>query len=162
MKSLFFLLVIILPAMAIAQDSTKKNLLSEGTLVSLQLLKEINSSSANIGDILEFETTEPIIVGDRVIVPKGTKASGRVTEVEPRKIGGRAGKLNFTINYVNLLSGKVIKLNSEQKGVGKNKTGTAIAEAVLLSPLFLLKKGKTIKFEKGQLFKAFVEKDSEI
>lgn len=94
--------------MVISQDSAKKNPPSEGTLVSLQLLKEMNSSSANIGDILEFETTEPIIVTDRVMIPKGTKASGKVIEVEPRKIGGRAGKLSFTINYLNLLNGKVI------------------------------------------------------
>ena len=162
MKKLFFLATLIIPSILFAQDSTKTITISEGTIISLQLLQEINSKSANVGDILEFETNEPVIIGDRVIIQKGTKAYGKVTEAAPRKIGGKAGKLNFTIDYLNLPSGKIIKLSSEQRGNGKNKTGAAVAEAILLTPFFLLKKGKNIKFEKGQIFKAFVEKDAEI
>lgn len=162
MKKLILVFAIMLPTLLMAQDSTKKVIISEGTIVSLQLLQDISSSSANVGDVLEFETNEPIIIDNMVVVPKGTKASGKVTEATPRKIAGKAGKLNFTIDYLNFANGKVIRLNSEQKGTGKNKTGTAIAEAVLLTPLFLLKKGKNIKFEKGQIFKAFVEKDTEL
>jgi hypothetical protein len=130
--------------------------------MTIQLLQEISSKTANVGDVLEFETIEPVIVGDRVLVQKGAKVTGKITEAERRKGMGKAGVLNFTIDYLNLPSGKIIKLTGEQKGQGKNKTGAAVAEAVLLTPLFLLKKGKNITFEKGQIFKAFVEKDYEL
>jgi hypothetical protein len=149
-------------ATAQSGDALAKTILYEGTILTLQLLQEISSKTANVGDVLEFETTEPVIVGDKVLVQKGAKVSGKITEAERRKGMGKAGILNFTIDYLNLPSGKIIKLSGEQKGKGKNKTGAAVAEAVLLTPLFLLKKGKNITFEKGQIFKAFVEKDYEL
>jgi hypothetical protein len=162
MKKVLLLFAIIFPSILMAQDSTKKVSISEGTVVSLKILQDISSKSANVGDILEFETNEPIIIGDKVIIPIGTKAFGKVTEAAPRKMAGKAGKLNFTISYLNLANGKVIKLSNEQKANGKNKAGAAVAEAVLLTPLFLLKKGKDVKFTKGQIFKAFVERDYEM
>ena len=143
-------------------DSITKVNVSEGTPVSLELLQDISSKTANVGDVLDFETNEPVIVGNRVLIPSGAKAFGKVTEVERRKGFGKAGKLNFTIDYLVLANGKVIKLRNEIKGVGKNKAGAAIAEAVILTPLFLLKKGKNVSFEKGTAFKVFVEQDYEL
>lgn len=147
-------------------DSTKpaasKKILYEGTIVTVKLLNEISSKTANEGDIIEFETTEPIIEGDRVLVQKGAKVSGQVTESAKAKGLGKAGKLNFTIDYLTVGSGKKVKLTSELKAEGKSKTGASVAQAVLLTPLFLLKKGKNIKFEAGHVFKVFVESDTEI
>ena len=161
MKNAILFVALCLPVFSKAQDSTK-TLLSEGTVISVQLLQDISSGSANTGDVLMFETLEPVIVADKIVVPKGAKVAGKVTEAVEKKGLGKAGKLNFSIDYLNLPNGKTVKLTSELKAAGKNKTGTAVAEAVLLTPLFLLKKGKDVKFSKGQVFKAFVEKDTVI
>ena len=124
------------------------------------LMQDISSSTANVGDILQFETTEPVIIGDKVLVHKGTKVTGKVTNSEKRKAMGKAGKLEFTIDYLNMPNGKNVRLTGEQKSDGKNKTGAAVAQAVLLTPLFLLKKGKNKKFDKGHIFQVFVEVDT--
>ncbi len=141
-------------------DSTK--ILYEGTVVTVQLMQDISSGTNNEGDIIAFEITEPVINGDKIIIPKGTKVTGTITESTKRKGMGKGGKLNFTIDYINMPSGKNIKLTSEIKQSGKNKAGAAVAQAVLLTPLFLLKKGKNIKFDKGNIFKAFIEKDTQL
>jgi hypothetical protein len=159
MKKIFVLVALILPVLLKAQDSTK-TILPEGTIVSVQLMQDINSGTANVGEVLTFETSEPITVGDKMLVDKGLKVTGKVIEAAPRKGLGKAGKLNFSIDYLYLPNGKVVKLTTELKANGKDKVGTAVAEAVLLTPLFLLKKGKDIKFEKGQIFKAFVEENT--
>ncbi len=159
MKKAILILAFFLPVLSKAQDSTKATL-SGGTVVTVQLLQDVSSSSANTGDVLMFETAEPVMVADKTTVPKGTKVTGRVIEAAKRKGMGKPGKLNFSIDYLNLPNGKTVKLTSELKADGQDKTGTAVAEAVLLTPLFLLKKGKDVKFAKGQIFKAFVEKDT--
>ena len=161
MKKILLVLSICLPSLLMAQDSAKHRLY-EGTIVTIQLLQDLSSNNANEGDILEFETTEPIIVGDKVLVHKGAKVTGKVTESAKRQGMGKAGKLNFTIDYLTLPTGQIVKLTSEQKANGKSTTGAAVAQAVLLTPLFLLKKGKDVKFEKGHIFKAFVQNDIEI
>lgn len=165
MKHALFTLLTALPFSLIAQttDSTttgNQMVLQEGTVVSLTLLQDINSKKNTAGEIIEFETTEPVIIGDRVAIPKGAKATGKITESEKAKGLGKAGKLNFTIDYLTTPAGKIIKLTTEVKADGKNKTGTAVAEAVLLTPLFLLKKGKNKEFKKGDPFKAFIAQDT--
>lgn len=168
MKATLTILLIFAATMCNAQttpstptvDSNK--ILYEGTIVTVKLLKDISSKSANEGDVVEFETSEPVINGSYVLIPAGVKVYGKVTESEKKKMLGKAGKLNFTIDYLTLPNGRTIKLEGEQKGKGKNKGGAAVAEAVLLTPLFLLKKGKNVHFDKGQIFKAFVEKEYQL
>lgn len=161
MKKLLLLLTLSVPFFVNAQDAEKK-ILTEGTVISVELLQDLSSGTNNVGDIIEFQTNEPVIVGDRVLVPKGTKVTGKVTEAEGRKAMGKGGKLNFTIDWLNMPNGKNVKLTGEQKASGKQKTGAAVAQAVVLTPLFLLKKGKNVKFEKGQIFKVFVDHDTEL
>lgn len=163
MKHALITLVMALPFTLTAQttDSTNANqlLLQEGTVVSLSLMQDISSKKNTAGDVIEFETAEPVIIGDRVAIAKGAKVTGKITECEKAKGMGKAGKLNFTIDYLTTPAGKIIKLTTEIKADGKNKTGTAVAEAVLLTPLFLLKKGKNKEFKKGDPFKAFIAQD---
>ena len=158
MKKLL-LLTALFPLLSFAQTDSSK-MIPEGTIVTVKLLEDLSSKTSHVGDIVEFETTEPIIINKYVLVETGAKCSGKVTEVEKPKGMGKGGKLTFSIDYLGLPTGKNIKLTSEQKGEGKKKQGAAVAEAVLLTPLFLFKKGKNMKFEKGQIFKVFVDKDS--
>ena len=65
MKNVLLCLVLLLPVFATApQDSTKKITLDEGTVVTLLLKQNLSSSKASVGDLVIFETSEPVIVGD--------------------------------------------------------------------------------------------------
>lgn len=158
MKQLI-LALLLTPFISFAQSDSGKVYLSKGTVINVQLLQNLSSGENNAGDVIQFEVAEPVIVGNTVLVQKGAKVTGRVTLAEGRKGMGKAGKLDFTIDYLAMPNGKNIKLTTELKTNGKNKTGAAIAQAVLLTPLFLLKKGKNVKFDKGHLFAAFVDED---
>lgn len=146
----------------ITDSSASKKILYEGTIVTIKLLEKISSEDSKKGEMVQFEVSEPVIVGDRVYVATGAKVFGQITEAEKRKGLGKAGKLSFSVQYLQLPSGKNVSLTSEVGGKGDTKVGTAVAEAVLLTPLFLLKKGKKIEFDKGHIFKVFVEKDTEL
>ena len=164
MRKIFLSIAVLIISLNLTAQTTisETKTLSEGTIITVKLLKEISSASSNTGDIIEFETTEPVTVGDHVLIAKGLKVTGKITEAEKRKGLGKAGKLSFSIDYLQLPSGKNVKLTTEVKGKGTAKVGAAVAQAVLLTPLFLLKKGKTIVFKEGDIFKAFVSKDTEI
>ncbi|MBD1364412.1 hypothetical protein IDJ77_11385 [Mucilaginibacter sp. ZT4R22] len=149
-------------AQAPAPAVTTKHL-SEGSMLTVELMQALSSKTANSGDVLEFQTTEPLIVGDRVILNKGLKVSGRITECQKARGMGKAGSLNFSIDFLTLEDGRIVKLTDvDIKETGKTTTGAAVAEAVLLTPFFLLKKGKNIEYAKGKVFKVFVAKDYEI
>lgn len=155
---LFILLLLLLPCCVNAQTEAVK-IITAGTVVSVILQEDISSKTSDEGKIIHFLTSQPIISGDRVLVPAGAIVTGTITESEKAKGLGKAGKLSFTIDWLSV-GEKKIKLTGEQKANGKQKTGTAVAEAVLLTPLFLLKKGKNKKFDKGQLFQVYVDNDT--
>jgi hypothetical protein len=102
---------------------------------------------------------EPIIINDKIVVAKGAKITGTVTEAEKAKALGKKGKLSFSIDYLYLSNGQVIKLRSSVKK-NINGSGAAVAAgAILLSPVALLFNGKQAKYSEGEVFTAYVDKD---
>ena len=53
----------------------------QGTQIHLKLLTDINSSSSRNGDGFIAVTTEPIMIGDQLLLPTGTRIRGIVTSI---------------------------------------------------------------------------------
>lgn len=166
----FILLLLLIPAFAVAQTDTTKvssptqegAILQEGTIIKAALTKSINGKEVNVGDIVELELSEDIVVSDKVAVPKGAKVTGLVTEAERAKSLGRKGKLAFSIDYLYMANGKVIKLRSQIEKNIKSSTTAVVAGAVLLAPVALFIHGKNAKYEKGEVFSAYVDKETKL
>ena len=134
----------------------------DSTPVRLSLMDTLNSGTSAVDDPVHFEVTEDVKVGDAVAIPKGSTASGHVVEVEPRRRLGRSGMLNFAIDYIKVPDGTNLRLRASSTRKGKDETGTVIVGSVLLSPLFLIMRGKDINIPKGTQFNAYVDGDREI
>ena len=106
--------------------------------------------------------TEDVKAGDVVAIPKGSTAVGQVVEAESRRRLGRAGKLNFAIDHVKAPDGSNVRLRASSTRRGDDKTGTVIVGTVLLSPLFLLMRGKDVTIEKGTAPTVYVDGDREV
>ncbi len=55
--------------------------LMQGTQMRLQLLTDINSGAAKEGDPFMAIVTEPVAIGDEMILPAGTKVRGVITTI---------------------------------------------------------------------------------
>jgi len=134
----------------------------DGTPVRLSLMDSLNSAVNEVDDPIHFEVTEDIKVGDTVAIPKGSTASGHVVDVEPKKRMGRAGKLNFSVDFVKAPDGSNVRLRASSTRKGEEKSGTVIIGTVLVSPLFLIMRGKDVNIPKGTQFNAYVDGDRDI
>jgi len=153
--------VLLLPrGLAAQQTGTLK--IPDGTILRLALLDALSSATNNVDDPVNFEITEDVKVGEVVALPKGTNARGHVVEVQPKKRMGRAGKLNFSVDYARAPDGTNVRLRASSTRQGEEKSGTVIIGTVLLSPLFLIMRGKDISIPKGTTFNAYVDGDREI
>jgi len=147
------------------QNEIKKDsiiTIPEGTVIETELIKNINGRDLKIGDVIEFMLSKPIIMNNIELVPYGQKILGTVTDAKGSRMLGKKGKLEFTIDYLYLNDGNVIKLSSTQK---KNLEGSGIAVAatsVILTPFALLIHGKNAKFKKGDKFNCFIKEDYKI
>jgi type IV secretion system protein VirB10 len=106
--------------------------LPAGTKVPLILKQGITTKNAHVGDPVYAQTSFPITLNDRVVIPPGTYVQGEVRRVQrPGKVKGRAElQMNFTSmifpnGYTLLLPGAVQGTPGDTGTSGvKDKEGT--------------------------------------
>ena len=165
MKNYFRLsLLLILSNLLISSNllaQTQKTI-SEGTVIRVRLLETLDSRQAKMGDIVNLEATEPIMVDGVTLIEPGAKVVGKVIDATKNKSMGRKGKLDFSIDYVRAKDGQNVALSSNIKQGGNDAVVGVVAAAVIVSPLALFIKGKAAVVEKGTEFSVYVSKSANI
>ncbi len=141
--------------------------LEDATKVSLTLGRELSSVTEVTGNRVDFLVAENVAVKGIVVIPKGSKAMGTVTQAQGKRRMGRAGKLDVTIDEVRLADGQREKLRASQEARGKGRqglmTGAMIGTAILFfpaAPAFLLMKGKDVVIAQGTPVTSYVDGDT--
>ncbi len=140
--------------------------LEDSTPVKLRINRNISSADAQVNETVDFEVLEEVKIHDVVVIPRGGTAWGTVTEAQPKRRMGRAGKLNINIDNVRLTSGEKVALRAikDVKGGGHQGaiTGAIVATSIVFfpaAPLFLLVHGKDITIPKGTEITAYINGD---
>ena len=140
--------------------------LEDATPVKLRINRNISSADAQVNETVDFEVLEEVKIHDVVVIPRGGMAWGTVTEAQPKRRMGRAGKLNINIDNVRLASGEKVALRAikDVKGGGHQGaiTGAIVATSIVFfpaAPLFLLVHGKDITIPKGTEITAYINGD---
>jgi len=68
--------------------------------VSVRLVQSLSSESNKAGDSFTATLTEPLIVGDRVVAPKGARVSGKITEAVSSGRLSRPALLTLSLTQV--------------------------------------------------------------
>jgi|SRR5208283_263783 len=126
-------------------------ILLNNTPVRVRLVKTISSANAHVGDAVEFEVLEDILVQGVPVLTKGSKAGGVIAEAEPKKHFGRGGMLAFSITSVRLADGELAHLRCYQQTFGSSNTSS---DAVLP-----LASGKDVAILQDAEFTALVDGD---
>jgi type IV secretion system protein VirB10 len=110
---------------------TNELIIPAGTKVPLALKHAVSSKSAREGDAVYAETTFPVVLDNRVVIPAGTYVQGRITHVQRAgRIKGRAEvSMHFTTliypsGYTVLLPGAVENVPGAEKTSMKGDEGT--------------------------------------
>lgn len=143
------------------------NMLHDGTPMKLRLFNKLDSHTAKNGDQIPFAVENDVVVGGVTVLRRGTPATGVVTQAEASKTMGRAGKLSFTINAIELQNGSKVPVRAFNRTSGENRTGemvgmmveTAIWVSPAAAPFFLLIHGTNTVFPRGTEINAFVNGD---
>jgi hypothetical protein len=113
-----------------------------GTKVPITLKNTISTKSNREGDPIYAQSTFPVVVNDKIVIPAGTYVQGKIISVKPAgRIKGRAEVLiHFTTliypsGYTVLLPGAIDNAPGVDKSKVKDKEGTIQADS---------NKGKTI------------------
>ena len=134
----------------------------DGTEVKLLLKNPVSSATAQPEQRLEFTASDQVVVHGVTVIEKGAPAVGHVTEAQPAKGFGRKGKLNFSIDTVQALSGENIRLRSSKTATGADSYGKAGVIGLLTGPFAALVKGKDIDVPAGSGFTIYIDGDRKV
>jgi hypothetical protein len=140
-------------------------MIPDGTKVRVRLEENLSSETAELGQTVDFAVTQEVRVGDAIVVANGARATGSIVKVEPRRRMGRAGKLDFTIERVQMVDGNWLNIRyTPRKNSGKGSgatTGVLTAGLAVVfwpaAPLGLLIKGHDIEINKGRTYEVFAD-----
>jgi hypothetical protein len=128
-------------------------ILPNQTAVHLKLGRQLSSETAKVGEEVNFEVAEPVVVHGRTVIDKGAPAAGAVTEAEPKGRMGKAGKLNVSVSSVQLANGEKLALRS----FGIN-TSSEQKSGISLPKLH----GKEMTLAQGMEMTAYVDGDQHL
>ena len=122
--------------------------------IRVKLSKTISSATAHVGDTVELEVAEDLIVDGVTVLPAGSKVSGTIAQAEPKKRFGHGGMLAFSISSMTLADGEQVKVRCYQEASGSSNTS---ADAVLA-----LHSGKDVTIPKDVEFTALVDGEARL
>jgi type IV secretion system protein VirB10 len=119
------------PAAATSKAGPASTVIPAGTKVALSLKQAISTKTAKEGDPVYAETTFPIALDNRIIIPPGTYVQGKITNVKRGgHVKGRAELLiHFTSmiypsGYTVVLPGSLDNVPGAEKSTVKDSEGT--------------------------------------
>ena len=128
--------------------------LANNTPIRLKLNNTISSAIAHVGDAVELEVVEDVIVDGVTVLPAGSKVNGAIAEAEAKKRFGHGGKLAFRVTSMTLADGEQLKVRCYQEAFGSSNTS---ADAVLP-----LNSGKDVTIPKDVEFTALVDGEARL
>jgi hypothetical protein len=91
-------------------------------LLAVQLLTPLDTKTAEIDEPVDAVVSAPYFAPDgKLLLPEGTKLTGRVTEVHSAGMLIHAGKLRFHVNSAHLPDGTTMALNAEVSGIESSR-----------------------------------------
>lgn len=103
--------------------------LPAGTVITVRLNESVGSKISNSGDSFTATVVEPISVGNTVVIPDNSAASGTVVDAQPLGKFKGGARLQLRLNSVNVKGSRynveTASINRAIKGKGK-RTATMI------------------------------------
>jgi hypothetical protein len=96
--------------------------LPEGSVVRARLVTPLSSATAKKGQLIEAVLSQPLMDGDRLILPQGSRLKGTVKQAEPARRMKKNGQLRIAFSEMVPPDGVEQKIVSTLEGVqaGKN------------------------------------------
>lgn len=145
--------------------------LVDGAPVRLQLIQTLSTSMANKkakeavlkdGDTFSLAVMEDVKVQGFTVIRAGAEALGTIHSILPRRRLGRAGKLEFTVDWVEAVDKSRIAVRAERDMKGQNRYGSTTVLGVFFGVFGLLKRGKDVTIQGGQEVTAFIDGTPEV
>ena len=147
------------PAGLPAQQSEPQTIsIPDGTLITLYLMDDLSSKTNRPNDPVHFKVREDLRINGKVVIALNAPGVGKVAIVGGRGMAGRAGSVNFTVDYVQAVDGSKIRVRGAPTVRCGSNTSVAAAAAVAYGPAALLvMRGAHAEIRKGTMLSVYAD-----
>jgi hypothetical protein len=157
---------ILFSVIALCSLSAAQVVVPQGTEIRLRLSQNVSSADAHVGDRVNLEVLEDVLIHGTLAIHRGAIAHGVVTVAHGKRRMGRAGVVTLQVNTVEAVDGTNLAVDAVRKQKGTNgalKMGaTALIAGPFLAPAVLLFHGHDTELAIGTPISVFSVDDAEI
>jgi len=132
---------------------TNGSMLQSNTDVWLSLDKELTSKGAKVGDTIALKVSRDVMLGNYVVIPRGTPASGHISWRTGKGAFGKSAKMEFELDQV-MLPGRSVPLTGHYRIEGQGNTGAAVGAVVAVGVFGAFVTGHSATAVQGSEWKA--------
>lgn len=133
------------------------SMLPSNTEIFLALDNELTSKKAKVGDAVSFRVARDVMLGQVVVIPRGTPATGKVTFRSGKGVFGKSAKMDFSIDTLDL-GGRIVALSATHRIAGDGNTGATVGAVVAAGVIGgLLVTGRSAVAAAGSEWKAMTK-----
>lgn len=136
--------------------------ISEGTIVLVEIGQTIDSKISKRGDQFPLRLSEPLLIGERVVLPAGAAGVGEVIHASPSKGGGKAGELLLGARSIEGGDLKIPLRALKVGGQGEDLTLATLVISTGIGPLAMFVRGGEIVIPSGTRATAKVARTIEL
>lgn len=137
--------------------------LPAGALIEIRIDETINTKTHKTGDWFAISLSQPILLGDTVVIPAGVTGRGQVVHAAKSGWGGKPGELILAARYLEFEGQKIMLRSMKLGGVGDNNEtlafATSVAGGLVAMPLVFALNGKSANIAAGTLANAKLTAD---
>lgn len=128
--------------------------LPANTQVDVTLNSEISSKKMKQGDRFSASVAHDVLLGDYVVIPKGTRANGSITYRTGKGAFGKSAKMEIMISDLDL-AGRSVPVSGKFRQEGAGNTGATVGAVVAVGVFSAFVTGKSAVFEQGRELRVF-------
>ena len=105
--------------------------LQSGSTVQAELVKPVDAKKNKVGDEVIAKTTHDVKSEGHVVVPKGSKLVGRVTEVKAHSKEQATSQLGIAFDHAILKNGAEVPLTLSIQAIGRSRASAAAEDDLM-------------------------------
>ena len=129
--------------------------LPANTELLLRLSEEVNSKRVKDGHIFRVALAQDVMMGNYVVLPKGTPGTGFVSYRTGKGAFGKSGKMEVTMKSLDLPNGRSIALSGMTRQEGQGNTGATVGAVVAVGIFSAFVTGRSAIFQEGREVRGF-------
>jgi hypothetical protein len=107
-----------------SNDSANSNLAS-GTKIDAKLANSLDAKKSKPGDRVEARTTQDVKQDGKVVMKKGTRLTGHVTQAQARESGKSESQLGIVFDHAVLSNGQEVPFNASIQALAAAQSATS-------------------------------------